>query len=205
MSKHFKNFGLVVLAALLFAAPAFAEVTTGQAAPDFTLTDINGQSHSLSQFKGKIVVLEWVNHGCPFVVKHYSGGNMQKLQETYTGKDVVWLSIASSAEGKEGYQTADQWKATVAEKGSKATATLLDADGKVGKLYGAQTTPHMYIIDAAGNLIYQGAIDDKPSTEASDIPNSKNYVSAALDEVLAGKSVTDSTTKSYGCSVKYAS
>jgi hypothetical protein len=176
----------VVLSAVL-AAGVRAEVTTGAAAPDFTLTDTSGTSHKLSDFKGKTVVLEWVNHGCPFVVKHYVKGNMQGLQADYTSKDVVWLSICSSAEGKQGYFTAQEWQKLNAEKGGKATAILLDAEGTVGKLYGAKTTPHMYVINAEGTLVYQGAIDDKPSTEADDIPGAKNYVKAALDEVLAGQ------------------
>jgi hypothetical protein len=192
----------VVLSAVL-AAGVRAEVTTGAAAPDFTLTDTSGASHKLSDFKGKTVVLEWVNHGCPFVVKHYVKGNMQGLQADYTSKDVVWLSICSSAEGKQGYFTAQEWQKLNAEKGGKATAILLDAEGTVGKLYGAKTTPHMYVINAEGTLVYQGAIDDKPSTESDDIPGAKNYVKAALDEVLAGQPVTTGQTKPYGCGVKY--
>jgi hypothetical protein len=192
----------VVLSAVL-AAGVRAEVTTGAAAPDFTLTDTSGTSHKLSDFKGKTVVLEWVNHGCPFVVKHYVKGNMQGLQADYTSKDVVWLSICSSAEGKQGYFTAQEWQKLNAEKGGKATAILLDAEGTVGKLYGAKTTPHMYVINAEGTLVYQGAIDDKPSTESDDIPGAKNYVKAALDEVLAGQPVTTGQTKPYGCGVKY--
>lgn len=200
MIKHVVMAG--VLSAVL-AAGVQAEVTTGAAAPDFTLTDTSGTSHNLSDFKGKVVVLEWVNHGCPFVVKHYSPGNMQGLQADYTSKGVVWLSICSSAEGKQGYYTAEGWQKLNAEKGGKATAILLDPEGTVGKLYGAKTTPHMYVINAEGTLVYQGAIDDKPSTDSDDIPGAKNYVKAALDEVLAGKPVTTGQTKPYGCGVKY--
>ena len=200
MIKHVVMAG--VLSAVL-AAGVRAEVTTGAAAPDFTLTDSSGTSHNLSDFKGKVVVLEWVNHGCPFVVKHYSPGNMQGLQAESTGKGVVWLSICSSAEGKQGYYTAEGWQKLNAEKGGKATAILLDPEGTVGKLYGAKTTPHMYVINAEGTLVYQGAMDDKPSTDSDDIPGAKNYVKAALDEVLAGKPVTTGQTKPYGCSVKY--
>ena len=192
----------MVLSAVL-AAGVQAEVTTGAAATDFTLTDTSGASHKLSDFKGKTVVLEWVNHGCPFVVKHYSPGNMQGLQAESTGKGVVWLSICSSAEGKQGYYTAEGWQKLNAEKGGKATAILLDPEGTVGKLYGAKTTPHMYVINAEGTLVYQGAIDDKPSTDSDDIPGAKNYVKAALDEVLAGQPVTTGQTKPYGCGVKY--
>jgi len=200
MIKHVVMAG--VLSAVL-AAGVRAEVTTGAAAPDFTLTDTSRTSHNLSDFKGKVVVLEWVNHGCPFVVKHYSPGNMQGLQADYTSKGVVWLSICSSAEGKQGYYTAEGWQKLNAEKGGKATAILLDPEGTVGKLYGAKTTPHMYVINAEGTLVYQGAIDDKPSTDSDDIPGAKNYVKAALDEVLAGKPVTMGQTKPYGCGVKY--
>lgn len=192
-----------LLAAALMVTGVKAEVVTGQPAPDFQLTDTAGTSHKLSDFKGKIVVLEWVNHGCPFVVKHYQGGNMQALQADYTGKGVVWLSVCSSAEGKQGYYTAEEWTKLNQEKGGKATAILLDAEGTVGKLYGAKTTPHMYVINAEGTLVYQGAIDDKPSTDSKDIPGSKNFVKVALDEVIAGQPVTTGQTKPYGCSVKY--
>ena len=195
---------LTLVAALSMAVAVRAEVVTGQPAPEFELKDISGASHKLSDFKGKTVVLEWVNHGCPFVVKHYSQGNMQGLQADYTGKGVVWLSICSSAEGKQGYNTAEGWQKLNAEKGGKATAILLDAAGTVGKQYGAKTTPHMFVINAEGTLVYQGAIDDKPSTESDDIPGAKNYVKAALDEVLAGQPVTTGQTKPYGCGVKYA-
>ncbi len=192
-------------ALVLFVTPlaAYAEVKTGEPAPDFTLTDTNGKSHTLSEHKGKYVVLEWFNYECPFVVKHYDSKNMQKLQEEYTGKDVVWLSINSSAEGKQGQYAADEMNKLASERGVKATALLLDGDGKVGKLYGAKTTPHMFIIDPKGALIYQGAIDDKPSVDQEDIATSKNYVKSALDAAMAGQPVADPITKSYGCSVKY--
>ncbi len=203
MKKIFGTLFSLVLAFSL-VSPVSAEPEVGKPAPDFTLTDVEGKTHSLSQFKGKFVVLEWVNHGCPFVVKHYESGNMQNLQKTYTGKDVTWLSVCSSAPGKQGHHTAEEWKGLLKEKNSSATATLLDADGKVGKLYGAKTTPHMYVVDPAGNLVYKGAIDSIASTETSDVPKAKNHVSAALDEALAGKPVTESSTKPYGCSVKYA-
>lgn len=178
-------------------------VETGSTAPSFTLTDTNGKTHSLSDFKGKVVVLEWVNHGCPFVKKHYNTNNMQGLQKEYTGKGVIWLSVASSAKGKEGYMSADEWNKKITESVSSPTAVLLDADGKVGKKYGAKTTPHMFIIDKEGKLVYQGAIDDKSGYEKEEVAVAKNYVKAALDEILAGKAVTTATTESYGCSVKY--
>ena len=189
------------------APPAPAASTTtatvGQTAPAFTLTDTSGKKHSLSDFSGKTVVLEWVNHECPFVKKHYGSGNMQALQREATGKGVVWLSVNSSAPGKQGHLDAKLGAAAIAEKKSASTALLLDSEGTVGKLYGAKTTPHMYVIDAKGTLVYAGAIDDKPSTDPADVTGAKNYVRAALDEVLAGKPVTTATTQSYGCSVKY--
>lgn len=194
---------LSFILALSFCASGFAEIQTGSKAPEFSLQDINGQSRSLSEFSGKYVVLEWINHSCPFVVKHYNSGNMQNLQKTYTDKGVVWLSINSSAAGKQGNMSPEDWKKTQAEKNSAATGTLLDPDGTVGKLYGAQTTPHMYIVNPEGNLIYQGAIDSVESTDAADIPKSQNYVQSALDEAMSGKTVSTPSTKAYGCSVKY--
>jgi peroxiredoxin len=194
-----KNLYTSILVAFLGLA-SFAQAAE---APAFTLTDTNGTEHSLSDFEGKVVVLEWFNHGCPFVKKFYDKGNMQDLQKTYTDKGVVWLAIISSAEGKQGYDSAEGHNKTAKEKGTNATAILIDADGKVGKAYDAKTTPHMYVIDTEGNLVYQGAIDDKRSTNPADIPDSKNYVAAALDSVLAGEAVEVSTTTAYGCGVKY--
>jgi len=194
---------MAVAAAGLLAATSRAEVTTGAPAPDFELTDTTGASHKLSDFKGKFVVLEWINHGCPFVVKHYASGNMQKLQETYTAKDVVWLAICSSAEGKQGYYSAADWQKVNAEKGGKATAILLDSEGAVGRQYGAKTTPHMYVINPEGVLVYQGAIDNVASADQDDIAGAQNYVATALDEAMTGKPVTTGQTKPYGCSVKY--
>ena len=189
--------------ALIFSAPAFAAVENGQNAPDFSLTDTDGNARSLSEFKGKFVVLEWVNHDCPFVKKHYDRGDMQKLQADSAAQGVVWLSINSSAEGKQGNYSPEEWKSLQAEKKSAATATLLDADGQVGKLYGAQTTPHMYIVNPDGALIYQGAIDSIKSTNPDDIALSENYVTSALKAAMEGKPVTTASTKAYGCSVKY--
>ncbi len=193
----------VFVGCLFLAAISEAGVNVGESAPDFTLTDTNGKAQTLSQYKGKFVVLEWFNHDCPFVHKHYDSGNMQALQKEYTAKDVIWLSINSSAPGKEGYYPADKANELTKEKGASPTAVLLDEDGKVGKLYGAKTTPHMFVVSPQGLLIYQGAIDSTPSTEAADIETSKNYVKDALEEAIAGKVVTESSTKSYGCSVKY--
>ncbi len=176
----------------------------GKPAPAVTHTDTNGKSHNLADFKGKTVVLEWINHGCPFVVKHYSGGHMQALQKEYTGKGIVWLSICSSAPGKQGHMSADEWNKTNTEKSASPTAVLVDEDGKVGKLYDAKTTPHMFVINAEGTLVYAGAIDSIKSTSVDDVPKATNHVKAALDEILAGKPVTTASSAPYGCSVKYA-
>mgnify|MGYP001569287595 FL=1 len=182
---------------------AFAQVENGKAVPNFTLKDSNGSYVALSRYQGKFVVLEWLNYDCPFVMKHYNSGNMQNLQKTYTGKGVTWLSIISSAPEQQGYYEAADVNRLNAEKKASPTAILLDPDGAVGKLYGAQTTPHMFIIDPKGILVYQGAIDDIRSTNPDDAAKAGNYVSAALDEAMAGKPVSTPSTKSYGCSVKY--
>lgn len=194
----------ILFTSLLVATAAFAQPEIGQPAPAFTLKDCAGKEHSLSDFKGKVVVLEWVNHGCPFVVKHYGSGNMQKLQADATGKGVVWLSICSSAPDKQGHMSAEDAAKKCGDVGSKATAYLLDEDGKVGQAYAAKRTPEMFVINEEGILVYKGAIDDKPSADAGDIPGAKNYVVAALEEVLADKPVSTATTAAYGCSVKYA-
>ncbi len=188
---------------LISASVALAAPEIGKAAPDFTLTDAEGNSHSLADFKGKTVVLEWFNHGCPFVQKHYGSGNMQQLQEAAVDDDVVWLTIVSSAEGKQGHLTADEAKAKKAELGMNATAFLLDPDGTVGKLYDAKTTPEMFVINAEGALVYKGAIDSKADAKAASIEGATNYVTAALDSVESGEAIETATTKPYGCSVKY--
>ena len=173
------------------------------AAPDFSLTDAKGKTHSLSQYKGKYVVLEWFNPECPFVKKHYGSGNMQKLQEEYTGKGVVWLTIDSNAPGTEGNLTSEQAVQKITEWKTHQTALLLDPEGKAGRAYGAKNTPNMVVINPEGKLIYEGAIDSKATPNPADIPNSTNYVKVALDESLAGKPVTTANTRPYGCSVKY--
>lgn len=175
----------------------------GGAAPDFSLTDSKGKTQSLSQYKGKYVVLEWFNPECPFVKKHYGGGNMQKLQEEFTGKGVVWLSIDSSAPGVEGNLTAEQAEKVATGWKTHQTALLLDPDGKAGRAYGAKNTPHMFVINPEGKVIYEGAIDNKPTPNPSDIASSTNYVKVALEESLSGKPVSNANTKPYGCSVKY--
>jgi len=191
---------------ILFATMAIAnaEVSIGQTAPDFTLTDCSGKKVSLSDYKGKVVVLEWVNHSCPFVAKHYGSGNMQKLQADAIAKGVVWLSICSSAPGKQGHANPADSAKKCAETQSAATTYLLDESGEVGKIYNAKVTPEMYVIDANGVLVYHGAIDDKKSTNPGDIAGAKNHVATALDEVLTGKPVSIPKTDAYGCSVKYA-
>jgi peroxiredoxin len=198
MSAEFAGGGFVRAASETEAA---AQV--GKPAPKFTLPASNGKSVDLSQYKGKLVVLEWFNHGCPFVKKQYDSGNMQALQKEYTGKGVIWLSICSSAPDKQGYGTADKHNADAKACNAAPTAVLMDVDGKVGRLYGAKTTPHMFVIDKKGELVYAGAIDDHPDTDISSIKGSKNFVKEALDELLSGKVVATSSTKSYGCSVKY--
>lgn len=197
-----KTMTIVALSALSVMAMASA-VETGAKAPDFTLKDSKGNEHTLAGYAGKIVVLEWINHGCPFVKKHYGVGNMQALQEKYTGKDVVWLSICSSAPGKQGHLTAAEWVGKTAEVKDKASAILLDEDGKVGRLYGAKTTPHMFVIDKEGKLAYQGAIDDNRSFDPKTVEGAKNYVAAAVDALLKGETVETPETTPYGCSVKY--
>ena len=203
MFKSMKSLTIIVMLCLIWPALSRAEVTVGSPAPDFTAMDSRQQTRRLSDYKGKYVVLEWFNPQCPFVKKHYNTGNMQSLQEKYTAQDVVWLSIDSSAEGNQGYLSADEANQFIAQRNSKATAVLLDASGEVGRLYGAQTTPHMFIIDPQGVLVYQGAIDDMPSTDEEDVALAKNYVDQALSAVLAGQLVSAFATKSYGCSVKY--
>jgi peroxiredoxin len=184
----------------LFAADS---PPVGSTAPDFSVTDSKGKTQSLSQYKGKYVVLEWFNPDCPFVKKHYGGGNMQKLQEEFTGKGVVWLSVDSSAPGKEGNLSPEQAEKKMTEWKTKSSAFLIDADGKAGQAYGAKNTPHMFVINPEGKIIYEGAIDSKASPNPADIPTSTNYVRVALDEAMSGKKVSNPTTRPYGCSVKY--
>jgi len=185
------------------SVPTAPPVGIDKPAPDFTLPDARGEAQSLSSYKGKFVVLEWTNFDCPFVHKQYDSGNMQKLQGAYTSKGVIWLRICSSAEGKQGHYSADEIQRKLGEDKSKATAYLVDADGSVGRIYGAKTTPHMFVINPRGVLIYAGAIDDKPSTKVADVSGATNYVAAALDNSLAGKPVAVKTSTPYGCSVKY--
>ncbi len=189
---------ILALATLLEAAPK-----VGQPAPDFTGVDSNGTQHTLSAYRGKTVVLEWTNHDCPFVGKHYNTGNMQALQRYAASKEVTWLSVISSASGEQGYVSGAQANALTSQRQAAPAAVLLDAAGVIGRLYDARTTPHMYIINAAGMLVYMGGIDDKPSTQHADVQTANNYLRTALDEILGGKAVSQAVTRPYGCSVKY--
>ncbi len=195
---------LTILTSLVAGAVfALDAPPVGSAAPDFSLTDAKGKTHSLSQYKGKYVVLEWFNPECPFVKKHYGSGNMQKLQEEYTGKGITWLTIDSNAPGSEGNLTADAASKVMTGWKTHQTALLLDPEGKAGRAYGAKNTPNMVVINPEGKIVYEGAIDSKATPNPADIPSSTNYIKVALDESLAGKPITTSTTKPYGCSVKY--
>jgi peroxiredoxin len=184
---------------------AFDPPPVGSTAPDFSLTDAKGKTRSLSEYKGKYVVLEWFNPECPFVKKHYGSSNMQRLQQEYTGKGVVWLTIDSNAPGTEGNLTAEEAEKIMTSWKTHQSAFLLDPEGKAGRAYGAKNTPNMVVIDPQGKIAYEGAIDSKATPNPADIPNSTNYVKAALDESLARKPVTTSQTRPYGCSVKYKS
>ena len=197
---------VVGVVAAVAVAPALvsARAVVGQPAPPFTLADTHGKSHRLADFSGKRVVLEWWNHECPFVNKHYGGGSMQKLQKEWTGKGVVWLTISSSAPGEQGHVDAARADALMKEKGAAPTAVLLDPDGTVGRAYGARTTPHMFVVDAKGTLVYAGGIDDKPSTDQADLATATNYVQAALEDLAVGRTVAVPTSEPYGCAVKYA-
>jgi peroxiredoxin len=205
MLSMFGKIACAAVAALVLAAPAaHAAARIGEAAPAFSLTDSNGTTHALADFKGKTVVLEWTNHECPFVKKHYGPGNMQQQQADATAAGVVWLTINSGAPGKQGAVDGAGANAIMADKGHKSTAYLLDPTGETGKAYGAKTTPHMYVIDGEGILRYAGAIDSNPSGDPADIPGATQYVVQALAEIGAGKPVSVANTQPYGCSVKYA-
>lgn len=193
----------LLLASLVSISVAAPAAVPGKPAPAFTLADADGKTVSLSDFAGKTVVLEWVNLDCPFVRKHYGSGNMQKLQRDAKGQEIVWLSIVSSAKGKQGWFEGEALRKRLDDEKWAGSHYLVDADGKVGKAYGARTTPHMYVIAADGKLAYAGAIDDKPSTSADDIPGAVNHVVTSLADLAAKKPVEPSATTPYGCSVKY--
>lgn len=195
---------MIAATAVLLAAPATAQQTTGAPAGNFKLTDMMGRTVSLTDYRGRAVVIEWNNPGCPFVQKHYNSGNMQKTQAAAKGLGAVWLTVNSGAPGKQGHMTGAEAQAFVKSAKAGPTAYLLDPKGVVGKGYGAKTTPHLYIVDPAGKLVYQGGIDDKPTANAADIAGARNHVLAALSEMKAGKPVSMPETRPYGCSVKYA-
>ena len=198
-----KSLTFALLSLVATAAYAAESPAIGAAAPDFTLSAADGKSHSLSQYKGKYVVLGWFNPECPFVKKHYGSGNMQRLQGEYTAKGVVWLTIDSSAPGTEGNISAEQAQKVMKNWNTKQTALLLDPEGKAGRSYGARNTPHMFVVNPEGKIIYEGAIDSKATPNPDDIASSTNYVKVALDESMSGKPVSNANTRPYGCSVKY--
>jgi peroxiredoxin len=193
----FRGFAVLALIASAFA------VKVGDPAPGFTAVDSNGKQQRLSDYKGKFVVLEWHNQGCPYTKKHYESGNMQRLQKEWTEKGVVWLTVISSAPGTQGFVTPSQENDYLKTMKASPTAVLMDPGGSLGHLYAAKTTPHMFVIDPTGMLVYNGAIDDHPTSNQGDIPNSKNYVSMALEQAMGGKPVAEAATRPYGCSVKY--
>ena len=200
-----KYFGQILLLScvMALALPAQANVEVGKPAPDFSGVDSQGKTQTLSQYKGKTVVLEWTNHDCPYVRKHYHSGNMQALQKEATSKGIVWLSIISSAPGKQGHVSAAQANELTQSRHAAPSAVILDESSAIGRLYGAKTTPHMYIINPAGDLVYMGGIDNVPSTNEDDIPKATNYVKVALQDLAAGKPIAEKVTRPYGCSVKY--
>jgi peroxiredoxin len=200
--RMFSGALLVAPLALSLSSPAFAAATVGQAAPEFSATDTAGKTRKLSDYKGKLVVLEWTNPGCPFVQKHYSG-NMQALQKEFAGKGVVWLAINSTETGSGDYLTPAKLAGWLGEKQAAPTATLMDESGKIGQLYGARTTPHMYIVSPQGQLIYAGGIDSIPSARVDDIKTATNYVRQGLTEALGGKPLSVASSRAYGCSIKY--
>lgn len=199
------SLAVATIAVFALASPLAAAQKNGTLAQDFKLTDVNGKTVQLSQFRGKTVVLEWHNPGCPFVSKHYSSGNMQATQKAARQQGAVWLTINSGAQGKQGHMTGPEAKALIAKQKIQSTNYLLDAKGLVGKAYGAKTTPHMYIIDGSGTLVYQGGIDDKPTANTADINDARNHVLVALNEIKSGEKVSVAQARPYGCSIKYAS
>jgi AhpC/TSA family protein len=193
----------IAVAGFLVTAAAYAAPEIGKPAPNFSAVDSNGKPVKLSGYRGKTVVLEWTNAGCPYVKKHYISNNMQTLQKEAAAKGVVWLTILSSAPGSQGYLTGDEANKLTETRGAAPTAVVLDPDGAVGHLYDARTTPHMFIVNGEGALVYMGGIDDKATTDIEDIKTAKNYVRAALDDLAAGAPVENTVTRPYGCSVKY--
>ena len=194
---------LLSFALILFTLPALALIP-GTLAPDFRGTDSTGAQHTLSQYRGKYVVLEWANQGCPYDRKHYLSGSMEALQKEWTAKGIIWLSVISSAPGEQGYVTPAEENTYLKTMHAAPTAALLDPEGAIGRLYEAKTTPHIFVIDPTGKLIYQGAIDNKPTTEQEDLKGADNYLNDALKAAMSGKPIQVASTRPYGCSVKYA-
>jgi peroxiredoxin len=199
------KYALTALLCLGLFSPqsAHANAEIGTAAPAFTATDTNAKPIALSDFAGKIIVLEWTNQGCPFVAKQYDSGNMQKVQKTLAGDDLIWISVISSAEGKQGYFSAEEANKIIQDNNASPTHQILDPSGEIGHAYGAMTTPHMFIIDKSGTLVYKGAIDDHATWREAGLADATNYVVQAVSELRAEKPVSTSETKPYGCSVKY--
>jgi alkyl hydroperoxide reductase subunit AhpC len=201
--KRLMLYPILIGLLLCTTSALFSAAKVGEAAPEFTATASDGKSYRLSDYRGKYVVLEWHNNGCPYVGKHYKSGNMQRLQKEWTGRGVVWFTVLSSAQGKQGYVTASEENEYLSKMQAAPTAALLDPSGQVGHLYEAKTSPQMIVINPQGVVIYDGAIDDKPTTDLEDVPGATNYVSLALEQAMAGKQVATTTTRPYGCSVKY--
>ncbi|NBC34869.1 MAG: redoxin domain-containing protein [Alphaproteobacteria bacterium] len=185
--------------------PAYAAPTIDTPAPGFTGTDSEGGTHSLADYRGRVVILEWTNHQCPYVQKHYGTGNMQALQREAADAGHVWLSVISSAPGLQGHVEPGRANALTAERNAAPSAVILDPSGDIGRLYDARTTPHMYVIDPAGTLVYRGGIDDRPTARWSDVEGATNHVRQALADLAAGRPVATPVTRPYGCSVKYGS
>jgi peroxiredoxin len=196
--------GVLMASAVALPRSASAAAKVGEAAPTFSLPSSAGSTHGVADERGKIVVLEWTNHECPYVRKHYETGNMQALQKEATGSGVVWLTIISSAPGEQGYVTSAKANELTTSRKAGPTAVLFDPKGTVGRLYGATNTPHMYLIDKAGVLVYAGAIDDRPTTRTADVAGANNYVRAALQAVAVGQPIKTPVTRAYGCTVKYS-
>lgn len=209
MKKLIFLFSLIFTATMVlnltndFEVNVTADATVGEQAPSFEVMGADGTLYSLSDFEGQYVILEWLNHGCPYIQKHYNGNNMQQLQEKYTDKGVVWLSVISSAPGTQGYMKAEEARQSIEEHGASPTTILLDTDGEMGRAYDARVTPHMFIIDPNGTVRYNGAIDDKPTPAASSLETAHNYIDTAMNSLMNGEEVETKSTTPYGCSVKY--
>jgi AhpC/TSA family len=194
---------VAIAAGLAMVCASALALKPGEQAPDFKGIDSNGKVQTLAQYRGKYVVLEWANKGCPFEQKHYKSGNMERLQKEWTARGVVWLSVISSAPGQDGYVTPPEENEYLRTMKAAPSAAILDPSGSIGRLYNAKTTPDMFVIDPQGRLVYEGAIDDQPTPDPASLKDAKNYVSAALEASMAGRPVEVAVTRSYGCSVKY--